>query len=124
VAEGSIEELRRGRASRTVACLVRRPRGLTREALRAQLEALDEVAAARIERQGEHDRLEVDLATEGSAVEQVVFALAAARVGVRRVEPVAASLEQVFAALTAEAAPPIETAPTAGSPGDEQEPAS
>jgi ABC-2 type transport system ATP-binding protein len=103
VAEGAIDELRRGRTSRVVACLIRRPEGLGPKALTARLEALASVTAAQLERQGDHDRLEVSLGEADDAIEQVVFALAEARVGVRRVEPVAASLEQVFADLTREA---------------------
>jgi gliding motility-associated transport system ATP-binding protein len=100
VATGTIEELRAETTSGTLAIEV-----ASGKKARSAIESLEAVKKVKQQAGRSEDtlRLLVELepnADTGAATEEIVFALAAAKIGVRRVEPVAASLEQVFSRLT------------------------
>ena len=101
VASGTIDELRSGTTSDRLAVVVSSDGGTDP---RAVLKKLDVVRKVKREPgSGETRRLSIRLradADPGTATERVVAALVQAEIGVRRVEPVAASLEQVFSRLT------------------------
>jgi len=107
VASGTIDELRTGTSSDRVALVVSvgdgDERGKSGEPARI-LKKLAEVRKVRREpSSGRTRRLVVRLKPDvepGPATERMVAALVEASIGVRRVEPVAASLEQVFSRLT------------------------
>ncbi|MEQ9320722.1 MAG: ABC transporter ATP-binding protein [Polyangiaceae bacterium] len=101
VASGTIDELRAGTTSDRLAVVVSVDDGADP---RAVLKKLDGVRKVKREPgSGQTRRLSVRLGADvdpGVATERVVAALVQAGIGVRRVEPVAASLEQVFSKLT------------------------
>ena len=97
VATGTLEELRQQQSSRKM-------RFVLRQKAAEIIEAVDGVAA--VKRDGKYSEVVPyvvtfdDEADIGDTTEAIVFALAKAEIGVRRVQPVAASLEQIFSQLT------------------------
>jgi ABC-2 type transport system ATP-binding protein len=100
VAEGSIDELRSQQSSEEIALEV----GGDANKAMALLKKVEGVNGVRRNPSSGSDlslmvRFDDDV-EPGAVTEQMVFALAAAKIGVRRLEPVAASLEEVFQQLT------------------------
>lgn len=117
VASGTIDELRSGTTSDRLAVVVATKAGADPRRVLKKLEVVRKVR--REPGSGETQRLTVRLSADaepGSATEQIVAALVRAEIGVRRVEPVAASLEQVFSRLTG--AEPDEVALAGAERGD------
>ena len=98
VAEGTLEQLRSRRESRSVKVLLRDPEGRA-EALLRSSEAVEELTAVR--RDGDLLALELRLCdADEAAGERLVRMLVESGIGVRELGPIKASLEQVFAELT------------------------
>jgi ABC-2 type transport system ATP-binding protein len=98
VAEGTLEQLRSRRESRSVKVLLRDPEGRA-EALLRSSEAVEELTAVR--RDGDLLALELRLRdADEAAGERLLRMLVENGVGVRELGPIKASLEQVFAELT------------------------
>lgn len=104
VAQGSIAELRELRRGTGARLVVRDPEARA-EALLAAHAAVTEVRETA--REGELTTAVVALVPDasGASLEAVVAALVSAGLGVREATPLGASLEEVFAALTAPATP-------------------
>lgn len=110
VAEGSLDELR---AAREPGGLTLGLRG-TSALARSTIEGLHDVSAVEVESTASELELRVywrrDCDTS-EATERLFSALSAAGVGIRRVVPLVASLEEVFASLTRDTDPRSETRP-------------
>ena len=123
VAEGPIAELRRGSASSSIELVVR-----AREATASPSELLAKVAGVtgvqteQLANGTERLRVAASASADvGELTEALVFALGEARVGVREVAPVAASLEDVFAQLTGPEASGTDSAAAGAEPSTEEE---
>jgi ABC-2 type transport system ATP-binding protein len=99
VAQGTLEELSRGRRAQLLTLLVRDPDGRAPKLLQEQ----SGVTAVEPSRDDQHTRLRVTLAEDAERLRvsaQLVRALVTAGIDVASASPETASLEQVFAELT------------------------
>lgn len=120
VGEGTIESLTRERHARGARVALRDPEGRARDIL----ESLDTIGGVRLVEangvlRGSLDFVEDVVDTE-AALESAVAALTAAGVGVRQATTAGATLEEVFAQLTAPSPQPVTTpAPAPANPDDD-----